>query len=431
MADISKQLDEMNKGINDKLDFIMEGTVTKEQFNERMSPVEQRIDELVRNSDEMQTRIKDLESEVSRQNRVSRENGMVKVLREQRTRIFLGRVKVRNGINARQLVARAIEDVIEQNAQHCRVTAFLFDIKQITDEACIVTALTASAAKEMLIGLRKNTTVVNEKWRAVPAVPNAQEIKQVVMAADAILGKLKTMKKVKGWITTYGIEGGVYRVYLRIRVPNDQVVDIDLKTDIYKRNDAKIDVLKRVAANMRNVTTDEIMRECVQEIVDGRSRGARGGAEAETRDRPQEQMQMDTTTIGSPPPPAPTESTPRASPPVEGVINEEYPALPPHDNNGSPKLGLIRDQGTGARAKTVVHHQTMLSASTDERMDGAADRETQKQTDKDDLLQWVKADNKRGAEALDKSIDKGEITESEGRKPSAAKKPAPWLSKLT
>ena len=152
MADISKQLDEMNKGINDKLDFIMEGTVTKEQFNERMSPVEQRIDELVRNADEMQTRIKDLESEVSRQNRVSRENGMVKVLREQRTRIFLGRVKVRNGINARQLVARAIEEVIEQNAQHCRVTAFLFDIKQITDEACIVTALTASAAKEMLIG---------------------------------------------------------------------------------------------------------------------------------------------------------------------------------------------------------------------------------------------------------------------------------------
>ena len=60
MADISKQLDEMNKSINDKLDFIMEGTVTKEQFNERMSPVEQRIDELVRNADEMQTRIKDL-----------------------------------------------------------------------------------------------------------------------------------------------------------------------------------------------------------------------------------------------------------------------------------------------------------------------------------------------------------------------------------
>ena len=28
MADISKQLDEMNKGINDKLDFIMEGTAS-------------------------------------------------------------------------------------------------------------------------------------------------------------------------------------------------------------------------------------------------------------------------------------------------------------------------------------------------------------------------------------------------------------------
>ena len=65
MADISKQLDEMNKSINHKLDFIMEGTVTKEQFNERMSPVEQRIDELVRNADEMQTRIKDLESETA------------------------------------------------------------------------------------------------------------------------------------------------------------------------------------------------------------------------------------------------------------------------------------------------------------------------------------------------------------------------------
>ena len=197
MADISKQLDEMNKGINDKLDFIMEGTVTKEQFNERMSPVEQRIDELVKNADDMQTRIKELESEVSRQNRVTRETSMVKVLREQRTRIFIGRVKIGNGFNARQLVARAIEEVIERSEQHSRATAFLFDIKQITDEACIVTAVTPSAAKEMLIGLRKNPTVATEKWRAVPAVPNAQEIKQVVMAADAILGKLKTMKKVK------------------------------------------------------------------------------------------------------------------------------------------------------------------------------------------------------------------------------------------
>ena len=74
----------------------------------------------------------------------------------------------------------------------------------------------------------------------------------------------------------------------------------------------------------------------------------------------------------------------------------------------------------------------MLTVSTDERTDGAVDGETQKQTDKVNLLQWVKADNKRGAEALDKSMDKGETTESEGRKPSAAKKSTgTWLSKLT
>ena len=420
---VKRTMDESIKGINDKLDSIMERTVTTEQLNERLNPFEQRMIEMVRVSEEMQQRIKDLEDEVVRQNHNVKITDMSKVLREQRTRIFIGRIKVRNQIKARQMVARVIEDVIQQE-EICPATAFLFDIRQITEEACIITAATPAAAKDMLIGMRRNNTVVNEKWRVVPAVPNAQEVKQTVMAVDAILGKLKTMKVVKGWFTSYGVERGVYRVYVTVRrSDSEREVKLNLKTDIYKNKDSRVDMMNRVADNMLEVTTINILKDCVKEIVEGRAAGAQRRAESGAMGRPQEPLQMDTTNNGSLPPPTPKESTPIASPPWEGVINADYPPLPVKGSTGSPSLGLIKVARTGEKTKTEVrHHQTMLSVSTEEGMDGSVDMEMEKQTDKNKVLQMVKDGNKRGAAALDKSMDSGETAETEGRKPPAAKK---------
>ena len=434
---IKKMLDEsikdLTKGLNDKMDSIMERTVTTDQLNDRMNPVEQTVKDLEKVTQEMQQRIKDLEEEAVRQNRYAKETNMSKVLRDQRTRIFIGRVKdPRNQISARELVARLIQDVVDQE-KICRMTVFLFDIRQITDHACIITAATPTAACEMLVGMSWNPTVVQEKWRVVPVVPIAPEVKHIVMAVDAILGKLKTMKVVKNWFTSYGIERGVYRVYATVRSDNAREVKLSLKTDIYKNKDSKIDVMNRVAANMLEVATDSILKDCIKEIVEGRAAGAQGGAESGARGRPHEPLQMDTTNNGSPPPPTPKESTPITSLPTEDVINADYPHLPFKDNMGSPSLGLIKVARTGEKTKPEVrHHQTILSASTEEEMDGVVEMEMEKQTDKDKVLQLVKDGNKRGAEALDKSMDRGEIAETEGRKLSAAKKStgAMLLSKI-
>ena len=181
--------------------------------------------------------------------------------------------------------------------------------------------------------------------------------------------------------------------------------------------------MKNVAAGMLEVATDIMLKDCIKEIVAGRASDEQGGAELGARGRPREPLQMDTTNIGAtPPPPTPKESTSIMSPPMEDVINANFPPLPFKGNMGSPGLGLIKVARTGEKTKPeVMHHQTILSASTEEEMDGV-EMEMAKQTDKDNVLQLVKDGNKRGAEALDKSVDRGEIAGAKGRKLSTAKK---------
>ena len=135
---------------------------------------------------------------------------MAKVLRDQRTRIFIGRANDREKeFSAREMVQRVIQETIDQE-NICRMTVFLYDLRQITESACIITAATPTAVRELMIAMRRNPTVVQEKWWVVPAVPNSPDVKHIVMAVDAILGKLKTKKVVKNWFTSYGMEKGVY-----------------------------------------------------------------------------------------------------------------------------------------------------------------------------------------------------------------------------
>ena len=314
-----------------------------------------------------------------------------------------------------------MKETIDQ-ANICKMTEFLYDLRQITHNACIITAATPSAARELMVSMRKH--VMREKWRVVPAVPNSPDVKHVVMGVDAILGKLKTKKVVKNWHTAYGMERGVFKVYTTVRYENAPLVRLNLKAVIYKNKDSKGVVMTNVAANMKDVATDMMLKDCIDEIAAGRASGNQGGADLGARGRLHEPLQLDTSNMGASPPPAtPKESTPITSPPMEDVIeNTNFPPLPFAGNMGSPGLGLMKVAKTGEKTKPEVgHHHTILSeaSGTEEEMDGI---EMEKQAGKDNVVQLLKDGNKRGAEQLDKSIDKGETSGAEERKSSAAKK---------
>ena len=91
IADMKAGMDESMKNLNEKMDHILESAVTMDQLNDRMNPVEKTVKDLEKVTQELQQRIRDLEEDNSKQGRYAKESSMAKILRDQRTRIFVGR----------------------------------------------------------------------------------------------------------------------------------------------------------------------------------------------------------------------------------------------------------------------------------------------------------------------------------------------------
>jgi len=401
-------MDETMRSLTDKIDHLLERGVTKEQMNDRLNPAEKRISELEKAMEGMQQKIRDLQGDTDRQGRHSKETGMVKVLQDQRRRIFVGRVMDHEGQHsAKAMVEYAIAQIMGLK-KVCSMSKYLFEVIQILPMACIITASTPNAARDLMILLRE--FVKKEGWRVMPAIPNSPDIKQIVMAVDSILGRLKTKKEVKNWNTYFGLDQGVYRIRTIVRYEEGQEVRLDIKADIYKPNDSREVILKNVAANMTGVVVDEKLQECVREILTRRAAGNARGAESGARGRLNRTPQRDQMDTGSsPPPPSHKESTPIATPPAEDILGStEDPPLPFRDN---VNLGLMTTGKIGEKAKPgrVGHHKTIVSetsANEEEEMDGI---EMEKQKDKDSVVQMVKdgLNNKR-KDKLDKSIENDE-----------------------
>ena len=75
-------------------------------------------------------------------------------------------------------------------------------------------------------------------WRA--ALPNSPDVKNVVIATDSILAKVKSKKLIKSWSTGYAIDEGVYLVHITVRYGDGSIKKTKITVDIYKPVDNKL-----------------------------------------------------------------------------------------------------------------------------------------------------------------------------------------------